>query len=251
MRFFDRGDGLGKKYLRPLDEAVSAAGGFQRGEGSFVNPGHVQRLQIEAPRPGVPVGAPAASSPAGLASGVFATPSHIVGTTRLVFVSCGHAVFGAALRNAFSLATVSRPTKPTIRPLLQSVYGVNTPSPACDFVASLGKDECLAAIPGIPGHVLEFQARLEIHPQAGLVAAAGPADRGRDAADGLGEAPGGCERAEAAREGSGLGGRRVHQRDDRPAGFGARADRALPRRGQDDRGGRAAVHPRARAVSRR
>ena len=47
MRFLNRGDGLGKKNLRPLDEPIFAAGGFQCGECVLVNPGHVQRFQIE------------------------------------------------------------------------------------------------------------------------------------------------------------------------------------------------------------
>ena len=43
--------GLGKKNLRPLDDPIAAAGGFQGGECSLVNPDHVQRFQIKGRGP--------------------------------------------------------------------------------------------------------------------------------------------------------------------------------------------------------
>ena len=70
-------------------------------------------------------------------------------------------------------------------------------------------------------HVLEFQARFEVHSKENFAAASGSAHCGRDAAGGLGQAPRECQRAHAARERTGLGGPRVYQRDDRPTGLGA------------------------------
>src|SRR5439155_19247023 len=48
MSLLNRGDGLGEKNLRALDDPIAAAGCLQRSERSLVNPGHVQRLQPEA-----------------------------------------------------------------------------------------------------------------------------------------------------------------------------------------------------------
>ena len=75
MGLLDRGDGLGKKNLRPLDDPISAAGCFQGGEGSLVNPGHVQRLQPEGHGLASQSTRRLQAAPAGLASGAFATPS--------------------------------------------------------------------------------------------------------------------------------------------------------------------------------
>ena len=58
-------------------------------------------------------------------------------------------------------------------------------------------DENAVVIPGVSGHVLEFQARLEIHPQESLVAAAGTIDRGGDVAGEMGQTVGGCKCAKA------------------------------------------------------
>ncbi len=66
----------------------------------------------------------------------------------------------------------------------------------------------------------------------------------------MGQAAGGRERPPAHTGGPDLGGRGLRQRDDRSAGIGALAGRAVPCGGQDDRGGRTVVHGRARAVPR-
>jgi len=48
MSLLNRGDRLGKKDLRALDDPIPAAGCFQCGERSLVNPGYVHRLHSEA-----------------------------------------------------------------------------------------------------------------------------------------------------------------------------------------------------------
>ena len=101
MRFLDRGDGLGKKNLRPLDDPIPAAGGFQGGECSLVNPGHVQRLQTEGRRL-------ASQSPRRLAGGIargpcfrcFRNAATYRCDNRINFCFMLHAAFGGTLRDA-------------------------------------------------------------------------------------------------------------------------------------------------------
>src|ERR1017187_5573294 len=63
------------------------------------------------------------------------------------------------------------PIQVNIGQLFQSVYGVNTPWREGGFGGWLATDEGLAAIPGVSGHFLEFQTRVEIHPQESFAVA--------------------------------------------------------------------------------
>jgi CheY-like chemotaxis protein len=221
--------------------------------------------------PGLPSAAACpATNPGG--PGRAASPAHILvvdddpavrGTVALVLESAGYRVGCAADGEAgWDAVCSARPDllitdhempKLTGLELLRRVRAGSRHLPAimisgCPPRGEADLNESPVALPGVPGHVLEFQARLEIHRQTRLAAAAGPAHGRRDAARGMGETPGRCERAPAAGEGSRVGGRGVDQRDDRATRLGGAAHRALPRRRQDDRGGRTAVHRRARPV---
>ena len=67
------------------------------------------------------------------------------------------------------------------------------------FFARLGGGghEDPAGLPGVSGHLLEFQARAEVHPEEGRRAAAGSADGRGHAAARLGKAVGGPQRHRA------------------------------------------------------
>jgi hypothetical protein len=51
MRFHNRGEGLGKKQLRPLEPPILAIGRFQGRKRPLVNPRQFQRLEPEPDRP--------------------------------------------------------------------------------------------------------------------------------------------------------------------------------------------------------
>ena len=144
MSLLDRGDGLGKENLRPLDEPVSAAGCFQRGERSLVNPGHVQRLQPEAHRLASQSARRLQARPRALLQVFSQRRKRSVADNplNLRFMICPNspaaikAACGCGRANGDfgSSPSAQQPTNPqlttfNIRPLIQPVYGGNPRPP--------------------------------------------------------------------------------------------------------------------------